>query len=196
VIESEVEATPARPLWERTRRSPHSPGVAGRDDTSSGSLRGPGRRQAGPLLRLAMFPHRRRDVAGATLQPHRLKQPPQASGRALIWPQIADSRNAHQRPSYKGGIGTRIPRQPRLSCRAMKTRAKAALERTMRKLLVVSSALAIVATFVAPAVGASGKSTQTRAQKREQCITEAKSVSGMERGRGFRTHYRACMVRR
>jgi hypothetical protein len=62
----------------------------------------------------------------------------------------------------------------------------------MRKLLVVSSALAIAIVFVAgPA-----QSAQTRAEKRGHCITEAKGVAGKYWGRTFRTQYRACMVRR
>ena len=72
----------------------------------------------------------------------------------------------------------------------------APLERAMRKLLVISSALAIVTAFAAaPAEAASGKSAQARAEKREQCTTEARGATGLDRGRGFRTRFRACMVR-
>jgi hypothetical protein len=67
----------------------------------------------------------------------------------------------------------------------------------MGRLLFVSSVLAIVTALVAgPALAASGKSAQTRAEKRARCIAEAKNVAGMDWGRTFRTQYRACMVRR
>jgi hypothetical protein len=67
----------------------------------------------------------------------------------------------------------------------------------MRKLLVLSSTLAIATALAAGlAVAASEKSAQTRAEKRAQCTTEAKAATGLDRGRGFRTRYRACMVRR
>jgi hypothetical protein len=71
------------------------------------------------------------------------------------------------------------------------------LERAMRKLLVIPSVFAIVTAFAAaPAVAASGKTAQARAEKREQCITEARGATGLDRGRGFRTRFRACMLRR
>jgi hypothetical protein len=74
---------------------------------------------------------------------------------------------------------------------------RARLGRAMRKLLIISSALAIVTAFAAaPAAAASNKSAQTRAEKRAQCTAEAKAATGLDRGRGFRTRYRACMVRR
>jgi hypothetical protein len=67
----------------------------------------------------------------------------------------------------------------------------------MRKAFVLASAVTVLVAMSGIAtVDAAQKSGQsmTRAEKRGKCMTEARGWS--DKGRGWRSRYRACMARR
>jgi hypothetical protein len=66
----------------------------------------------------------------------------------------------------------------------------------MLKALVVSAALTIFMTVsAATAFAAQTTKSQVWAEKRGHCITEARGVYMSDKGRGFRSRFRACMTR-
>jgi hypothetical protein len=66
----------------------------------------------------------------------------------------------------------------------------------MWKVLVASAALVVLTISGAPAFAAKAGKSQTWAEKRGHCITQARGEYTIDKGRGFRSRYRACMVQR
>ena len=65
---------------------------------------------------------------------------------------------------------------------------------TMWKVLVASAALAFLAVSGAPAFAAKAGKSQTWAEKRGHCINQARGEYTIDKGRGWRSRFRACMV--
>jgi hypothetical protein len=67
----------------------------------------------------------------------------------------------------------------------------------MRKILIASAALALLTMGSgATAFAAKISKSEAWAEKRGHCITEARGIYMSDKGRGFRSRFRACMAQR